>query len=336
MKELLFHDAHRFEFFQLVRLLHRTFRDRQPVGGRAHPQDEVLRFGARLTLDFPASAVYELKESSPEHATGPNAMTVAFFGLTGTQGVLPYFYTEHMIARRFAGDRAMGDFFDLFNHRLVSLFFRAWEKHRPYVLYEQYLDRGQPDRYTEHLYDLIGMGTQGLRDRLPVRDVSLLFYAGLMTQHPHSASALRQILRDYFQIPVAVEQCVGTWCPLRVQDRCRMDSDGLHNQLGVGAVAGDEVWDPQARFRVRLGPLAIDRFRGFLPGGSAWKALLEWVRFFAGPALAFRVTMVLKSDDVHGCRLGDETPEAAQPGWVAWLGGDGGTGDRSDVEFDVS
>ena len=41
------------------------------------------------------------------------------------------------------------------------------------------------------------------------------------------------------------------------------------NQLGEGAFLGDEVWDQQSRFRIRLGPLGLDRFIEFLPDAPA-------------------------------------------------------------------
>ena len=75
--------------------------------------------------------------------------------------------------------------------------------------------RGQAiDRFSQYLFDFIGMGTRGLRGRLEVEDEALLFYAGLLAQHPRSASALAGLLQDYFGVPVAVTQFIGQWLPL--------------------------------------------------------------------------------------------------------------------------
>ena len=186
LEEALFECGYEFEFFQAVRLLARMFPERKAVGKTARPQEEFARFGAQLSMAFPPSAVHEI-EQGPDPA-GPARLTVAFFGLTGTQGILPLCYTEWMIARDAAKDDTLEAFFDLFNHRLLSLFYRAWEKHHPPVLYELSAVRDQrPDPFTHSLFDIIGMGTNGLRGRMRVQDESLLLYAGLIAQRPHSA-----------------------------------------------------------------------------------------------------------------------------------------------------
>ena len=343
LRETLFGRGYEFEFFQAVRLLSRMFPERKPVGGAAGFTEEVVRFGAQLTLGFPPSAIHEIVERAGSAGSagiagsndGPHRMTVAFFGLTGTQGVLPHFYTEYLIARAAAPlkDTAMADFLDLFNHRLISLFYRAWEKHKIYVGYERRPEPKEPDPFARYLFSLIGMGTESLRGRMPIRDESLVFYAGLIAQRPRSASALRGILRDYFQAPVEVDQCLGSWYVLQPQDRSYMDRDGAHNQLGVGAVAGDEVWDQQARFRVRVGPLPFDRFRRFLPDGDALPLLVAWVRFFAGPVLAFDVNVGLNRKEIPSCQLGDDGLAAPRLGWLSWLKTDEFESDTFDVEF---
>ena len=188
-------------------------------------------------------------------------MTVAFLGLTGTQGVLPFFYTEYMIARKAAKDDTLAAFLDLFNHRLVSLFYRAWEKHRPPILYEQARDpriapgslHPEPVRPDRH-------GHEGLRGRMRLPDESLLRYAGLIAQRPHSASAIRGILRDYFAVPVEIDQCVGSWYDLEDSDRSYLSPEMERNQLGVAAFIGEQVWDQQARFRIRVGPVNSGAF----------------------------------------------------------------------------
>ena len=328
LEETLFAVGYEFEFFQAVRLLARTSAERKAVGSTAKPKDEFVRFGqlgscrdvreARLSMAFPASAVHAI-ERIPD-SDDPASMTVAFFGLTGAQGVLPLCYTEWMVARRAAKDDTLAAFFDLFNHRLISLFYRAWEKHRPPVLYELAAVRGQqPDAFTQYLFDLIGMGTAGLRGRMRVQDESLLRYAGLIEQRPLSASALRGILRDYFSAPVEIEQCVGDWYELEEADRCYLAPELLRNQLGEAAFLGDEVWNQQSLFRIRLGPLGLERFLEFLPNGPAMGKLVELTTYLVGLAMAFDVQVVLRAEDVPNARLADEGIDAPRLGWIGWL-----------------
>ena len=92
-------------------------------------------------------------------------MTVAFMGLTGPQGVLPRYYTELMLERLQAKDQTLRDFFDVFNHRMISLFFRAWEKHHCTVGFEQWLLLGKEDRFARCLFALAGLGNASCRRR---------------------------------------------------------------------------------------------------------------------------------------------------------------------------
>lgn len=304
-----------FDFFQAVRLISILLSDRPGVGETAKPSEEPVRFQVRQSLEFPASSIHSLNVS-----TDPARMAVTFFGLTGVQGVLPHHYTEHIIARASARDYAMAEFFDLFNHRLISLFYRAWEKHQFPVLYQLAYVRSQGrDRFTQYLFDLIGMGTSRLTGRMAVEDQGLLRYAGLFAQTPRSACTLRGLLRDYFGILVEVEQLHGGWYTLAEDDRCDLAVRDLRNQLGVGAIAGDAVWDPQARFRVRLGPLTLDQFVSFLPGEQAVQELVDLTRFFSGDVLQFEWQPVLRAEDVPWCSLGDESPAGPRLGWCAWL-----------------
>ena len=114
-------------------------------------------------------------------------MTVAFMGLTGPLGVLPHAYTEMLMARRRAGDPTASAFLDLFNHRMISLFFRAWEKYRPALARE----RGEEDPLARCLYSLIGLGIAPLRDRHEFPDAALLFHAGAFAQRRRPAVGAR-------------------------------------------------------------------------------------------------------------------------------------------------
>jgi type VI secretion system protein ImpH len=316
--QALFDRGYEFEFFQAVRLLTHLFPECRPVGTTAKPAEEIVRFGARLSMAFPASAVHDI-ERSPD-SPDPVRMTVAFLGLSGIQGVLPLWYTEQLIARAAAKDNALGEFFDLFNHRFLSLFYRAWEKYCPPVLFDLGAVRGQhPDPFTQNLFDLIGMGTDGLRGRMRVRDESLLFYAGLIAQRPHSASALRAILRDYFSVPVEIDQCLGSWYELEDADRCYLSAELERNQLGEGAFIGDAVWNQQARFRIRVGPVGLERFVEFLPDRRTMAKFVELTRYIVGQAAAFDVQVFLRAGEVPFSRLDDDGFDAPRLGWLGWL-----------------
>ena len=126
---------------------------------------EAVRFHAHSSLSFPPSAIQDLEPSLGDG--DPARMMTAFMGLTGPLGVLPRHYTELIIDRGRRHDNALRDFFDLFNHRLISLFHRAWEKYRFHVEFERTAKSGGGyDPFSLHLFDFIGMGTDNKGNRI--------------------------------------------------------------------------------------------------------------------------------------------------------------------------
>lgn len=311
IEQLLRSEPSSFEFFQAVRLLDMLFPDRQPVGGFANPRQESVRFGANPDYTFPASQISQFEWPEGEQPR----MRVNFMGLTGPMGLLPLYYSSLVRERIRAHDTALRDFFDIFNHRSISLFYQAWEKYRFTIAYE----RGESDRFSHHLLDLLGLGTPGLRNRQPLPDDGLLFYAGLLSPHARSAEALRQLLMDYFDVPVEIEQFVGAWHALDEDTQCRFTGTANYSeQLGFGAVVGDEVWDQQSGVRIRLGPLSLEQYRNFLPDGPAYEPLRALTRFFAGDELDFELELVLRKEEAPLCTLGEEGSTAPQLGWLSW------------------
>ena len=301
-----------FEFFQAVRLLTRAFTDREPVGCLANPHQEVLRFGAHASSAFPASEIQMF--SLADH--GPHSMIVNFMGLTGPLGALPLYYTELLIQRIRFKDTAMRDFLDIFNHRIISLFYQAWEKYRFTIAYE----RGERDRFSQYLLDLIGLGTKGLQKRQAVLDDTLIFYSGLFGLHSRSAQALKQLLMDYFEVPVEIVQLTGGWSPLDRTSLCCFENASTYSeQLGVGVVVGDEIWDPQSAARIVMGPLKLRQYLDFLPNGTGHGPLKALLKFFANGQIDFEVQLLLNRDEVPGCELGGEGEVAPQLGWITWV-----------------
>jgi type VI secretion system protein ImpH len=310
--ELLESEPFRFEFFQAVRLLERLAPGRAPVGRFVNPSQEVVRFEVNPSPVFPASQIQSLairKDGTP-------VLSVNFMGLVGPVGLLPLYYTELVMERTRARDHALREFLNVFHHRMISLFYAAWEKYRFNVAYE----RGERDRFSRHLLDLIGMGTPGLQDRQAAPDDALLFFGGLLSLHPRSAEGLEEVLADFFQVPVEIEQFVGAWYPVDEEAQCELGGrDGYSSQLGYGALVGNEIWDQQSRVRIRLGPLTFAQYRDFLPGGEAHRQLQGLAKFYAGDEHDMEVQLILKREETPACELAPAEGEGVQLGWTTWV-----------------
>ena len=320
VERFLWEHPGRFDFFQAVRLLLQVSAGRKPVGYFVNPGDEALRFGAEASLAFPPNTIDEVRWENQVPF-----MKVTFMGLTGPAGVLPRCYSSFVLDRIRANDRTLADFLDLFNHRFISFFYRAWEKYRFGVAYE----RDGADRVSTYLSCLVGLGTAGLESRLGIPGERALFYAGLLSLQTRSATALEQLLMDYFAVPVEVEQFIGVWRPLEDGDQCLLDDgESYSEQLGVAAVAGDAVWDQQSRIRLKLGPMREQQYLSFLPSGTAWEPLRALTRFFCGPELEVEAQLILERSEVPQCDLGKDDLAGPRLGWFTWV--------RSGASFDRS
>jgi type VI secretion system protein ImpH len=313
VKEDLFEEPYRYDFFQAARLFERIFPKNGAVGGRALPSEEAVRFRSRVALDFPSSEVHEIRETeNGSDEPQPVEMLVNFMGMIGASGVLPIHYTELALDRIRHRDTSMWAFLDIFTHRAVSMFFRSWAKYRFPVAYE----RGN-DEFTQYLFDIAGLGTDGLRGRMNVDDESLLPYCGLIAQKPHSSSSLENILSDYFGTKAKAVQFFGQWIKL---DRRDLTFLGKQNStLGANAIVGTQVWDQQSKFRMILGPMSFKQFEGFLPDGAAHKPLRSIIRFMVGQEVDFDAKLVLKRQQVPGTVLTTRALRKPKLGWTSYL-----------------
>jgi type VI secretion system protein ImpH len=346
LAEHLFCEPYAYHFFQAVRILERLEPARKPIGLFVPPRAEVVRFRAHRSLSFPPSSIYDLEPPTDEL---PAILTVAFMGLTGPSGALPRHYTELLLRHdkeaRGPEQHALRDWFDLFNHRLISHFYRAWEKYRFYIPYERgEYRRDEPDAFTRCLFSLIGLGIGPLRNRLRVsvrlpaeeelrpedvlahvEDLALLHYCGFLAHRPRCAVALEALLGDYFELLVRVKQFHGQWLPLEPANQSRVGLGEGNSDLGVNVVAGSRVWDVQNKFRIQLGPLRYATFTEFLPDRSpvperkTFFKLAHLVRLYVGPDLDFDVQLILRAQDVPPCRLAPTASFTPRLGWNTWV-----------------
>jgi type VI secretion system protein ImpH len=325
VKEWLYAEGPSFDFFQAVKLLEFQAAKRRElahppdlsdysVGRGVEPSKEAVRFKSSVRLDFPADDIASVQppQCPPGHA-GCQApvMTVNFMGLTGGYGPLPKSVTELILGRLWHKDRALRDFLDIFNHRLISLFYRIRKTHR------FGLDMRPPgeDTIAGYVYAVLGLGTPALRDQ--IHDRPLLRYAGLLGQQPRSMVGLERLLEDHFKVGVEGEQFKGGWLRLEKGQWTTVGARGQNNRLGVDSVLGTRVWDQQSAFELKLGPLTLEQFTDFLPVGWGFGPLCEMVRFYVGDELDFSFRLTLRAGEARESRLSAQG--GARLGWTSWL-----------------
>ncbi len=317
---------HKFEFYQVMRLLEALHPGRPRFGRSVRPKDDLLRLAQEPSVTHaPASlAGYE-----PGEDDRPDRLLVHFFGLFGPDGPLPLHLTEHARDRqRNQHDPTFARFVDLFHHRSLSLFYRAWADVRPTISF----DRPEQDRFALYMACLTGYGTLGLRDRDAMPDLTKLHFAGHLTNQTRHAEGLGSILSAFFDMQVHVESFIGAWLTLPASDYTRLGAGAATAGLGQSALLGSRVWGRQHKFRIVFGPLSLAEYERLLPGGLSFHRLIPIVRNYAGDVLIWDVNLILRRNEVPPIQLGRK----GRLGWTTWLMPRRAETDAADLHLDAS
>lgn len=319
--EALRANPYAFDFFQAVRRLECAHPDKPRIGTSARPAADPVRFRQYPSLCFAPSTLHGLGAS---RQAGAPALSVNFFGMLGPNGPLPLHITEYVRDRMLnAHDTTLTGFLDVFHHRMLSLFYRAWALNQKTVSF----DRPEQDRFAVYIGSLFGIGMPSFRRRDAVPDSAKLFYCGHLVAQTRHADGLRSILADYFGTPVEVITFTGEWIPLPPECYCRVGASRATGTLGASAVCGTRTWQCEHKFRIRLGPMGLKDYERLLPVGDSFRRLCDWVRNYANDWLVWDAQLVLKKEEVPPTRLG----AGGRLGWNTWMLSGPADRDRGDL-----
>lgn len=291
--QLLAEQPHRFDFDQAVAVA-------------AHGRDPlVLRYRTAARLGYPWGEVFAARPDRDELVLGT-------FGMIGAGGVLPRHFTATVARENRKRSHALHAFLDMMGGRFAGLHALAGAKYRP---------TRDPTTTGKVLAATIGMGTPGLDGRLPLSMPTLLYHAGNLASRTRSVERLRAMLEEEAGSRVTIEEFAGAWVRLPPSEQTRIagggrGATGQNAGLGTGAASGAAIFDPMARFIIRLGPLPRAIFDSFLPGTPRHTRLVELARLFVGLDTSYAVNLVLAREEVPEGRLGT----TSRLGWSSWLG----------------
>lgn len=317
------------DYYQTLRRIEALHPQLPRLGKARQPRQEPLRIGQDIELDFAPAAL------SSWHAEAGSVPRLGqrFFGLFGPIGPLPLHLSEYARERqRSHGDATLAAFADVFHHRLGLLFYRAWAEAQPAAQ----LDRPQDDAFSRRLSALTGLGQPAFQQRESLGDHARLQHSGWLVGATRHAEGLLKILRQYFDVPVHLEQNVGHWLALADDEQAQLQPSSSVRRLVLGrnAALGRKVWDRQSRLRLQFGPLSLAQYLRFQPGAAAEGELRDWLRHYLGLSFSVELRLVLRGADVPRLRLGrcpavataagavgqTAVPAAGRLGRSAWLG----------------
>jgi type VI secretion system protein ImpH len=313
-------EPYAFSFYWALRLLECAEPGKPRIGTSKRLKDDSLRLSQEPSMAFAPSTIRALELPSDGR---PARMQVSFLGLLGPNGPLPLHLTEYARDRlRNQNDPTLVRFLDVFHHRLLSLFYRAWARSQPSVS----LDRPKEDSFGHYLGAFGGLGMGSLRGRDSLPDYAKIAFTGLFSRQARNAEALEVMLASFFRVPVRIEQCAAHWMPLPRDAQTRLGRREATAQLGISAVLGGRMWDVQSKFRIVLGPLSLSDYKRFFPGGLSLRRLSDWIRNYVGYEFDWDIKLTLKQDDVPRLGLGGDS----RLGLTSWLG-DRPAGDAADM-----
>lgn len=293
-------------FMPLLRAIS-AHKDSPPVGEAVRPQQESFRLGQQPSLAFAPREI--------ANVTFVNELAhIRLFGLgmLGPNGPLPIHFTEiakdRLDNRR---DATLVNFLDLFHHRYLTQYYRAWAQAQSTAG----MDRCDDERFSGYISRLIGIEPEdSAHSALPQH--ARLAAAPHLIQEARHPDGLAATLAHYFGIQVSMTEHILHWIEIAPEEHTRLGRASIASVLGKSALAGEMVPDRQHKFRLVLGPLSLAQYLRFTPQGEDLPVLTEWVRAFVGFEYEWEVELKIAAAAAPAVRLGD----SERLGWSTWLG----------------
>lgn len=276
--------------------------------GTAHlPHKEPFRIGQQPTMAFAPREVASLNMRN-----GRLDVRLFSLGVWGPQGPLPLHMTELAYGRAESyQDHTLVRLLDVFHHRALSQFYRAWASAQVTTS----LDRPDDEVFSFYVATLCGIDpAEAQRSCLPTH--ARYGATSHLIREARNPDGIASTLSHYFAIPIVVEEFVLHWIRLPDSERTRIGFSAGGSTMGQDAQLGEAVPDRQHRFRLVLGPLELDQYVRFLPDGKDLIVLVEWCRAFIGYEYAWEIKLLLKPHAAPpGC-----TGTSHKLGYSTWLG----------------
>jgi len=280
----------RFNFYHFCQLIERATHSR--LGTGRTPESDPVRFRPNPHLGFPAG---ELKrtETDPDNPALPPTVRTNFFGLYGVDSQLPTAIIDDINQGRDGAD-AMATFLDIFNHRLMTQFYRIWKKYS----YPATFEDGGTDTISQSL-----MALAGIAHSQDIPSSRLLAILPALLHPTHTAEGIAAVIRS--QAPhTGVKVFPHHPVKMPVAKRARLSlRDGM--TLDRHPILGDETTVAGYCVRVELSTENPDETKGWMPDGQLKQDVMTLLRTYLGCDYDVRLWLTIPTRLLPVPRLGD-------------------------------
>ncbi|MFT0167444.1 type VI secretion system baseplate subunit TssG [Paraburkholderia mimosarum] len=294
--------APQMSFMQLCRLLEAGTTEGAGFGTRDTAEQEPVRFGSWRRSGFPAGEIAAVEYSGNDDDYGPPAPPVVrttFMGLYGVDAAMPPHLIDDIVLRE-EGHEVVERFLDQYDHRLITLLYRAWKKYR----YPESFLAGGRDAHSRNLLTLVGFGQGGKPERAGLPDCRMLALLGLLAQKTRTPEGLAGVIALAIPgVEVRVDEffpaMTGTGEPRPLTSEPAApgstSGSGARRGLGGGYVLGRRLAYRSRAARATLCPHNARQAHDLLPGAWLHRELIAFVTLYVGTRSDIHLRMEVSS-----------------------------------------
>lgn len=280
----------RFNFYRFCQLLEQTTDSR--LGTGRTPESDPVRFRPNPHLGFPAGELKRMETNADNPDAAPTVRT-NFFGLYGVDSPLPTSIIDDINQGREGAD-AMAAFLDIFNHRLMSQFYRIWRKYS----YPATFEPGGMDTVSQSLMALTGIAHSG--DQPSSRLLAIL---KPLLHTTHTAEGIAAVISS--QAPnTKIEVFAHHPVTMPVAKRARLSLRGGMT-LDQNPILGYETHVADYCSRIELSTDDPLEAKGWMPDGQLRQDVMALLRTYLGCDYDLRFWLTLPTRLLPVPRLGD-------------------------------
>ena len=303
-------DPYGFELHQIISLITQIYDQKEEFGTNLDPAYDKIQIKSHISFATPSSPIHRIQTQKD----GRKVIWLNTLLLAGIYGPLPTPYVEMLFERNRQKDLGFQDFLDIFQHRIIALWYFVQKKFLPT------LGVYQPMKNTligRTISNLIGVSSFELPTSLP--------YEFMFTYHcffwcrTRSLEGLQRILGTFLSLPIHISGYRGVWCYAPSEDWSRIGlGKGRFNVLSKTMILGKKIWDQTACVDITMLCKNFTEYKKLLPEKGVETDLTFVYKVcitYLDPSIQTRLFLVLKGESIPKMFLN----QTSRLGYSTWL-----------------